>query len=208
MTYQLYFWDAPNYTWELYDSSTASTYPFVSSFTSGTITIFSNDYTNYENFSVRTKLVAIDERSGSSSNTFEDEFDLYLRDQCRDASITSEIDGFTGTEASPYSWHMWQLQEVTFTGITIDVSNSCPITYTITQDNAERTEETAVYSFTDLGSNTYKLAGTWTCCEVATRFYYIQAKVYNYLNTEQVAIDEEKYWIYVTNPCLRTDSIT
>ena len=66
LTYQLYFWDAPNYTWELYDSSTASTYPFVSSFSTGTITIFSNDYTNYENFSIRTKLLAIDERSGSS----------------------------------------------------------------------------------------------------------------------------------------------
>ena len=36
----------------------------------------------------------------------------------------------------------------------------------------------------------------------------MQAKVYNYLDTEQIAIDEVEYWIQVTNPCLRTDSIT
>ena len=65
-----------------------------------------------------------------------------------------------------------------------------------------------MYSINALGSNTFKLSGTWTCCEVYSKFYYIQAKVYNYLDTEEMAIDEVKYWIRVTNPCLREDSIT
>ena len=65
-----------------------------------------------------------------------------------------------------------------------------------------------MYSISELGSNTYMLSGTWTCCEVNTSFYYIQAKVFNILETEKVATQEAKYWIRVTNPCLREDSIT
>ena len=52
------------------------------------------------------------------------------------------------------------------------------------------------------------LSGTWTKGEVDTRFYYVSAVVYNMLEEEKIAIDEVKYWIYVTNPCLRTDIIT
>ena len=209
LTYALYFWDAPNYVWEEYTSSTASTYPFVQSFSDsdGTLVISSSDYATYENFSVRTKIVVTDERSSSTLNTFDDEFDLYLRDECRDVTISSGIAGFTGTAGAPYEWHMWQAQSVTFTGVSLSVSG-CPTHYYITEDNAERTEETAVYTITDQGGNSYVLAGRWTDGEVSTRFYYLQAKVYNYLDTEQVAIDEVEYWLEVTNPCLRTDSIT
>ena len=208
-TCQLFFYDAPNYTWEEYTSATASTYPFVSSFDTsyGTLSISTSDYTNYENYSVRTKIVLTDERSSSSLNSIEDEFDLYIRDQCRDVTINTGISGFTGTEATPYYWHMWQAQSISFTGVSISVSG-CPESYTITQDNAERTEETAVYTITEVSTGSYTLTGTWTDGEVSTRFYYIQGKVYNMLGTEQVAIDEAEYWINVSNPCLRSDSIT
>lgn len=107
-TYTLYFWDAANYDWEAYSSS-PSDYAFVSSFSTSTgqLQIYSTDYATYEDYTVRTKIVVVDSRSSATLNTLEDEFDITVKDQCRDVVVNTSIVGFSGTESSPYSWHMW-----------------------------------------------------------------------------------------------------
>ena len=133
LTYNLFFWDEPNYSWEEYTEATASVYPFVQSFSSldGTLEVSSTDYLAHSNTSIRTKIVVTDESSGSTLNSVEDQFNLYLRDECHDVSIDVGISGLIGTEAAPYEWHMWQLQEVLFTGVEISIWN-CPVSYLIT----------------------------------------------------------------------------
>lgn len=103
ITFALYFYDEPNYDWILYSTSNAGTYNFVSSFSSssGSLSLYTTDYGSYSDFTIRTKIVA------TGADSVEDEFDITIKDQCRDVYVSSGLSGFTGTEASPYQWDMF-----------------------------------------------------------------------------------------------------
>lgn len=108
-TFKLFFYDELNFDWTEYTSSTAASFSFVQSFdaSSGEIKIYTTDFGTYDNYSVRVWILAIDERSNSAQNSVNDYFNLYVKDECRDVVIKTGITGFSGTEASPYSWHIW-----------------------------------------------------------------------------------------------------
>jgi len=107
--FYLHFWDENQMIWVEY---LAATHPFVGSWTAatGTLVINTSDFTTYDVPSVITTRIT----TMNSAHVFEDQFKLTLIDKCREATLTtgitiSAIDGSgTRSEASPFTWHMWQ----------------------------------------------------------------------------------------------------
>jgi len=151
--FYLHFWNSNTKVWVQYDATSALIYMFVGSWdpASGTLIINTSDFTTYDGpYVVLVRITTM-----NTVSLFEDQFDLTIKDKCRDAAITQGVvvkaaDGTTRTFASPFLWDMWEYAEVYFDPIVISHTfTDCPTTYFVTDSNFERTEITHNTIFID-----------------------------------------------------------
>ena len=93
-----------------------------------------------------------------TGQTFEDQFTITIKDQCRDIILTSGItvkalDSSVKTETDPFQWHMWQFAQAMFAPIATTPSG-CPVTYTLTDTDSDRTQISASVMIIDQSNPT------------------------------------------------------
>lgn len=148
LVYSLHFFDEGDSVWTEYKlEENGDLYSFVASFDAerGTLEILTSDFEAYYDFSVRAKIVATDLKSGTMQSSVEEVFEITVKDRCLDAVITQGVTGFTGTEAEPYDWDMYQMQEITFPPIQVNFAD-CPVVYRILDANQESSELSKIYN--------------------------------------------------------------
>ena len=154
------------------------------------MTLQSDDYTNYDNFSVRARICAEDLYSEVEAPKLQvicDQFTVEVRDECHDIVvrqdgvgndngglvITRHSDALAASASSPFEYDMWQQQHLDISRIYYANENTptvalghtkCPVDYEITDINAERSElfGNDYYITPDDGSDTDQtLRGIW-----------------------------------------------
>jgi hypothetical protein len=167
ITHTLEFYDYTTQLWVNYSTNTAS-YPFIASWTpaNGQFTLYTNDFTNYDNTSFLARVTAEDLYSEvEDKDKVTDTFTIELRDECHDIvpledgsgnvigniaiSDSATAQSGSGTESSPWVYHTWQQQTLAITKIRWANKNSvsteitaarCIVDYEITDINQERSE--------------------------------------------------------------------
>lgn len=102
---------------------------------------------------------------------------------------------------------MWQLAEAKFAPIALSSTETpCPTTYFITDVNFERTEiDHKTMILVNTAVNPIVIQGVFR--ETQQRFYYIRAIVKNVNNNLVVLTSEDKYFVKVSNPCVKPNQI-
>jgi len=171
ITHTLEFWDIPTQEWVVYSAmGNGSVYPFIANWNSanGQFTIYTADFTNYDNTSFLVRVTAEDLYSDvEGKEKITDTFTIELRDECHDIVIYDNGSGLSpingniaitdsssaksgsGTEADPHVYHTWQQQTLAIKKIrfankntpTVPIdSTRCIVDYEITDINEERSE--------------------------------------------------------------------
>ena len=152
-------------------------------------------------------------------------------------TITDDENGnAVASDGSRFTKHMWQQQRYTITQVvygnaggdlvtdtsyTLDTSfdqTKCPTRYYITDINQERTEnfnnDFTITGATNLAANDKDLDGIWdteTCglfgCGVYDGYLWIRAVISNKADNEEVLVDEQPFWITISDPCIVPSSI-
>ena len=214
----MYFLDERDEEWSEYkaeEEASSKDYAFVSSFdaVTGTLEVFSKDFETFSDFTVRAKIVATDLKSSMTEGSTEAIFQITLKDHCLDSEfIFGVISGKMGTEAEPNDWDVYQVQEISFPPVKINFPD-CPVIYRVLDANEERSELALIYDITtenDDGTEAdlVKISGVWTESPLSTTHINLMAYVGNFGRSKVVTSTQTKYWLKVTDPCLRLDIIT
>lgn len=82
---------------------------------------------------------------------------------------------------------------------------ACDINYYVTDMDYERTAISASTIVIDKTSTPYQVQALFRTEQ--TRYYYVRAVVKNVKQNVVVLVSEDKYFVKVTNPCLRANQV-
>ena len=121
ITYTLFFWVETTQMWTEWS---AGAFPFAGwTSSTGELTLQTNDYTNYDNFSIIARIYAEDLYSEVEEPLFDeiyDQFTIEVRDECHDIGLAEDgggtviggieitNSGSTASQASPFQFHLWE----------------------------------------------------------------------------------------------------
>ena len=201
--FYLHFWDETERVWVEHDNVK---YPFAAwTAATGGLVINTSDFNTYDGpYRVIVRITTM-----NTVSVFADEFDLTIKDKCRDATLTSGVvvkalDNSIKTEASPFEWYMWQYAQAQFDPIVVSATpTACSINYYATDVNFERTVISANTMVIDTSTTPHQVQALFRSEQ--TRFYYVRAVVKNVKQSVTVLTSEDKYFVRITNPCLRAD---
>jgi len=98
---------------------------------------------------------------------------------------------------------MWELAEAKFDPIVVSPTPvNCPTSYYVSDVNFERPQfDTNTILLVDTAASQIIVQALFR--ETQTRYYYIRAIVTTVNGRDVVLTSEDKYFVKVTNPCLR-----
>ena len=104
ITHSLYLFVTSTQEWTIWD---ATTFPYIQWDSSiGEFKISTSDYSYDVPFEILVRIFAEDLFS-EPANQIYNQFQVTIKDKCRDIVLKTDIVGFTGTESVPYAWDMW-----------------------------------------------------------------------------------------------------